>query len=147
MRCDDGCAPACQFCFDSPRVRVLAMTPLQARMARAACGVTIEEVCAVIGISRMALNNAEQGRKPLGLPRWSLLQQWYEQRGVLFGPGHWVGMGADVMAQDKAMILALFALLHEHGIQPTSAEIVAALHRQAPPVRPCAKEGSHSHDT
>jgi transcriptional regulator with XRE-family HTH domain len=98
-------------------------------MARAACGLSAQDICALLGVSRVALNNAEAGRKPLGAPTWARLQAFYEGKGILFGPHHWVGTGSHVIQQEGAMVLALWHLLQDHGITPNSQELLAAYQR------------------
>jgi len=105
------------------------VTPIQARMARAACGLSAQDICGEVGISRVALNNAEAGRKPLGAPTWARLQAFYEGKGILFGPHHWVGTGTDVIRQEGTMVLALWQLLQEQGVTPSSQELLAASQR------------------
>jgi len=125
-------------------------------MARAACGLNAQDICAFLGVSRVALNHAEAGRKPLGAPTWARLQAFYADKGILFGPHHWVGTGTNVIQQEGTMVLALWQLLQEQGVTPSSQELLAAYQRavgvwpaayvklagQLPgPCRPC---GGHS---
>jgi len=101
-------------------------------MARAALTLTAQAVCQFLGISRVALNNAEAGRKPLGSQTWARLQAFYADKGILFGPHHWVGTGTHVIHQEGVLVLALWRLLQEHGVTPSSQEVLAAYQRSLP---------------
>jgi len=108
------------------------VTSIQARMARAACGLSAQDICAFLGVSRVALNHAEAGRKPLGAPTWARLEAFYADKGILFGPHHWVGTGTHVIHQEGVLVLALWRLLQEHGVTPSSQEVLAAYQRSLP---------------
>lgn len=105
------------------------MTPVQARMARAALCLPAGEVAQRLQVSRMALWRFEHGEGGIGQDTIDRLQGFYEARAVVFGPGHWTGTGPDVMQQTRLMVSGLWLILHEHGITPSSKDLIAAYQR------------------
>ena len=60
------------------------ITPLQARLARAALNLSLREVAEATGLSPNTINRFELGRGAVHAASHARLQDVFEQRGVLF---------------------------------------------------------------
>ncbi|WP_421937622.1 helix-turn-helix domain-containing protein [Phenylobacterium sp.] len=68
-----------------------AMTPLQARLARAALSLSLRDLAAVTGLSRNTITRFELGQGAVHAANLARLQDVFEQRGVVFLPADEVG--------------------------------------------------------
>ncbi len=116
------------------------MTPEQYRMACAALRLSFLDVGEEVGLSRSDLadfsRDKEHAISDEGLAK---LESWFNSRQVFFGPRHGVCLGQDVFAAERKQSLALFQLLNEAGITPSSADLIAAGRRAAAPAAEAAE--------
>lgn len=116
------------------------MTPEQYRMACAALRLSFLDVGEEVGLSRSDLadfaRDEEHAISDEGLAK---LESWFNSRQVFFGPRHGVCLGQDVFAAERKQSLALFQLLNEAGITPSSADLIAAGRRAADPAAEAAE--------
>jgi transcriptional regulator with XRE-family HTH domain len=106
------------------------LTPTQLRMARAALRLTTRALAASVGLSAMAISRYEQGDTGvLSMATALRLTQWFKERRLYFGPKDGVCLGADVFASERWLGLACYELLREHGIPPSSADLLRAYAR------------------
>ena len=54
------------------------------------------------------------------------LEAWFRGRRVFFGPQHGVCLDSDVFASERWYLTALFKMLDEAGIHPSSSDLIAA---------------------
>ncbi len=103
------------------------MTPEQLRMGRAALKMTTRELAAAVGLSHTAIANFERGdESTMSVATAKRLESWFIDRRVFFGPKHGVCLDSDVFATERWYSTALFKLLDEAGINPSSSELIAA---------------------
>jgi len=103
------------------------MTPEQLRMGRAALKMTTREIGAAVGLSHTAIANFERGdESTMSVATAKRLEAWFIDRRVFFGPKHGVCLDSDVFAAERWYSTALFKLLDEAGIHPSSSELIAA---------------------
>lgn len=108
------------------------MTPEQYRMARAALYLSVLDVGEKVGLSHSELADFECDKNhPLSDDAMAKLESWFNSRQVFFGPRHGVCLGQDVFEAERKQSLALFQLLNEAGITPSSADLIAAGRRAA----------------
>ena len=74
------------FALSSPPI-----TPLQARLARAALNLSLRELAETTGLSPNTINRFELGRGAVHAANLWRLQDVFEQRGVVFLPADEVG--------------------------------------------------------
>ncbi|MBI1198695.1 MAG: helix-turn-helix domain-containing protein [Phenylobacterium sp.] len=67
------------------------ITPLQARLARAALGLSLRDLGAATGLAPNTITRFELGRGGVHAANLSRLQDVFEQRGVVFLPADEVG--------------------------------------------------------
>ena len=68
-----------------------AMTPLQARLARAALSLSLRDLAAASGLSRNTITRFELGHGTVHAANLSRLQDVFEQHGVVFIPADEIG--------------------------------------------------------
>jgi transcriptional regulator with XRE-family HTH domain len=105
------------------------MTPVQARMARAALQLSLRDLAAALQVSAMALSRYEASGEGIGASTAEALETFFRSKGVFCGPGNSVCAGQDVLVQERFIVIALNQLLREAGIQPSSGDIIAAYER------------------
>jgi len=103
------------------------MTPEQLRMGRAALKMTTREFAAEVGLSHTAIANFERGDESvMSVATAKRLEAWFRGRRVFFGPQHGVCLDSDVFASERWYLTALFKMLDEAGIHPSSSDLIAA---------------------
>lgn len=105
------------------------MTPIQARMARAAMAMSLRDLAAVMDVSAQALGRWENGDDCLSARTVQRLEQYYREHRIYCGPGQSVGVDQDALAQERFLCIALLQLLHEAGVHPSSGDLLAAYDR------------------
>lgn len=68
-----------------------AMTPLQARLARAALSLSLRDLAEATGLSRNTITRFELGQGTVHAANLARLQDVFEQRGVVFVPADDIG--------------------------------------------------------
>jgi len=103
------------------------MSPTQLRMARAALALSARALGKAVGVSAMAISRYEHGDTAvMSMATVIRLTAWFEAQRVYCGPKDGVCCRANVFASERWLGLACYQLLLEHGIQPSSADLLAA---------------------
>lgn len=103
------------------------MTPEQLRMARAADNKTLRELGEILEVSAVAINRYEHGEEGrLGRLTLERATEYFRRQRIYFGPKHGVCIGEDVFSTERWYAGALFQLLKESGVIPSSTELLAA---------------------
>lgn len=110
------------------------MTPIQARMARAALNLSLRDLAPLLHVSAQALGRYEQTGAALGAASVQALETFYRSKRIYCGPHDSLLINQDVLAQERFMTIALVQLLHEAGIHPTSGDLLAAYERAPHPL-------------
>ena len=102
------------------------MTPEQLRMGRAALKMTTREFAAEVGLSHTtAIANFERGDESvMSVATAKRLEAWFRGWRVFFGPQHGVCLDSDVFASERWYLTALFKMLDEAGIHPSSSDLI-----------------------
>lgn len=69
----------------------MAITPLQARLARAALNLSLRDLAEASGLARNTITRVEFGQRAVHAANLARLQDVFEQRGVVFLPADEVG--------------------------------------------------------
>lgn len=104
------------------------MTPVQARMARAAVQQTTREVADAIGVSAQTISKIERGVFGVQPQTIAALENHYTALGVSIGPPDTISYYSE--HGPEWLSVALLQLLGEIGPIPTSQELILA-HRRA----------------
>lgn len=102
------------------------ISPIQFRMARAASGLSMAYIADLLGVSRQAINRYEDKGEGLGYAKLCEFETWCRKNRIYFGPAQSVSIDQDAMAQERWMVIALSTILYDHGIYPSSADLIAA---------------------
>lgn len=103
------------------------MTPEQLRMGRAALRLSSRELGKEAGLSHTTIANFERGdEEAMSVATCKRLEEWFRSRRVFFGPKHGACLDQDVFASERWYSTALFKLLDEAGIHPSSTDLIAA---------------------
>ena len=106
------------------------ITPAQLRMARAALDLTTRQLGAVLGLSAQAISRYERGdRSVMSVDTAERVMAWFTAQHVFFGPADGVCLRQNVFAQERWWGLACYQLLKEHGILPSSSDLLTAYTR------------------
>lgn len=105
------------------------MTPVQARMCRAAMAISLRDLAKVMGVSAQALGRYEHGDDSIGALTAQRLEQYYREQRIYCGPGQSVSVDQDALAQERFLVIAYVQLLHEAGVHPTSGDLLSAFER------------------
>ncbi len=106
------------------------MSPKQLRMARAALDLTTRALGQAVGVSAVAITRYEHGDTAvMSVATATHVAAWFEAQRVYFGPKDGVCLSANVFASERWLGLACYQLLQEHGIHPSSADLLAASDR------------------
>ena len=106
------------------------LTPTQLRMARAVLNLSLRALGASLGLSAMALSRYEQGDTTvLSVSTVARIQAYCQEWQVYFGPKDGVCVGTNVFLSERWLGLACYQLLQDHGIHPSSAELLEAEQR------------------
>lgn len=100
------------------------------RMARAAMKLTTREAGEALGLSAMAVSRYEKGDESvISVATAKRITEWFEGNRIFFGPKDGVCIGQDVFREARWWSSALFQLLRENNIKPSSADVIAAYRR------------------
>jgi transcriptional regulator with XRE-family HTH domain len=103
------------------------MSPESMRMARAALQMSLRDLGSELGVSANALSRYERGdENVISAATVIRAQAFFNERQIYFGPANGVCIGQDVFAQSRWSRAAMSAILHQHGIYPSSSELIAA---------------------
>jgi transcriptional regulator with XRE-family HTH domain len=106
------------------------ITPTQLRMARAALDLTTRDFGEHTGVSAMAISRYENGDTGvMSVETVRRLEDYCRDHHIFFGPKDGVCVGENVFATERWLGLACYQLLQEHGIQPSSRELLDAYTR------------------
>jgi transcriptional regulator with XRE-family HTH domain len=106
---------------------MLMISPESMRMARAALQMSLRDLGFEIGVSANALSRHERGdENVISAATVIRAQNFFNERKIYFGPANGVCIGQDVFAQSRLMRASLSIILHQHGIYPSSSELIAA---------------------
>lgn len=106
------------------------ITPTQLRMARAALDLTTRALGEKVGVSAMAISRYEHGDLGvMGVDTIGHLEGFFREHRLFFGPKDGVCVGENVFASERWLGVACYQLLQEHGIQPSSRELLEAFQR------------------
>jgi len=96
-------------------------------MARAALRLSSRELGKEAGLSHTTIANFERGdEEAMSVATCKRLEEWFRSRRVFFGPKHGVCLDQDVFASERWYSTALFKLLDDAGIHPSSTDLIAA---------------------
>ena len=103
------------------------ISPAQMRMARAAMGLSLREMGPAFEVSAMAISRFERGDcGVMSVETLERIRVFFLTRRVFFGPADGVCLNQDVFSGERWLASALWQLLTEAGIKPSSSEIIAA---------------------
>lgn len=103
------------------------MTPEQLRMARAYLQLTTRQLGEKLQVSAMAISRFERGDETvLSVATANNMEKWFADQRIYFGPKDGVCIGSNVFASDRWYSTALFKLLDEAGIHPSSTDLIEA---------------------
>lgn len=105
------------------------MTPVQARMARAALQLSLRDLAAELQVSAMALSKYETSGEGISASTAEALERFFRSKAVFCGPGNSVCAGQDALVQERFIVIALNQLLREAGRCPTTRDLIAAYER------------------
>jgi transcriptional regulator with XRE-family HTH domain len=106
------------------------ITPTQLRMARAALDLTTRTLGEKVGVSAMAVSRYENGDTGVMSVETMLhIEAFFHEHRVFFGPKDGICVGENVFASERWLGLACYHLLKEHGLQPSSRELLEAFER------------------
>ncbi len=100
-------------------------------MARAALRLSSRQVGEILGVSHGAICRYERSDEDvISLRTVMKAKEFFESKGIFFGPKDGVCVGQDAFTGDRWFTTACLQLLKEAGITPSSTELLAA-HRRA----------------
>lgn len=103
------------------------MTPAQLRMARCYLTLTTRELGRKLEISANAISRFERGdENVMSVATANNIEKWFADQCIYFGPKDGVCIGSNVFASDRWYSTALFKLLDEAGIHPSSTDLIEA---------------------
>ena len=108
---------------------------------------TTREFAAEVGLSHTAIANFERGDESvMSVATAKKAGGVVSCRRVFFGPRHGVCLDSDVFASERWYSTALFKMLDEAGIHPSSSDLIAAGRRaeSSNPVLPGKTPDNHS---
>jgi transcriptional regulator with XRE-family HTH domain len=106
------------------------ITPAQLRMARAALDLTTRQMGEAVGLSAMAISRYEKGDLSVMSVATALrMRDWLLDQRVFFGPADGVCLGQNAFAQERWLGLACYQFLRDHGIVPSSSDLLTAYAR------------------
>jgi transcriptional regulator with XRE-family HTH domain len=106
------------------------ITPAQLRMARAALDLTTRQLGEAVGLSAMAVSRYERGDlSVISVATEQRLTVWFTEQRVFFGPADGVCLTQNAFAQERWLGMACYQLLRDHGILPSSTDLLTAYQR------------------
>jgi len=103
------------------------MSPEQLRMARAYLQLTTRQLGQKLQVSAMAISRFERGdENVLSVATANEIERRFADQQIYFGPKHGVCIGSNVFATDRWYSTALFKLLDEAGVHPSSTDLIEA---------------------
>ena len=106
------------------------LTPCQLRMARAALHVSLRTLGASLGLSGMALSRYENGDcSAISVATALDIEAFFVAQGIFFGPKDGVCVGTNIFQSERWLGLACYQMLKDHGISPTSRQLLDAYDR------------------
>lgn len=103
------------------------LTPAQMRMARAALGMTLRQLGKAVKVDPNAISRYETGAsKMISYRSMEKLALFFRSKRIYFGPNHGVCVGQDTFAAERWFSTALYRILAENGINPSTDELIKA---------------------
>lgn len=106
------------------------ISPAQFRMARAASSQSLRDMAIRLGKSVNALSRFERGDTSV-ISQKTILEAKliFEGFGLFFGPADGVCIKQNVFDQERMLQQAFYRLLNDHGVYPSSSDILSAYKR------------------
>jgi transcriptional regulator with XRE-family HTH domain len=110
----------------------MSISPAQMRMARAALRLTTRKMGEALELSAMSISRYEKGDESvISIETAKRIKEWLYQKRIYLGPGDGVCLNQDIFKQERWMATACCRLMHEHGIHPSSQDLIDANKREA----------------